>query len=147
MAAFLGTATTAEIALTAATAKTALQLIAASNHLVRILSWSATLDGIAPTDPAVVLQLVRQTTAGTMSANTPKKLNDSLPETLQTTAQDNATVEPTATDVLDTLNIHPQLGYKTPYGYEVLMGGGDRLGWKLTAPDAVNVIITVHFEE
>ena len=56
-------------------------------------------------------------------------------------------MEPTATDVLDTLNIHPQLGYKTPYGYEVLMGGGDRLGWKLTAPDAVNVIITVHFEE
>lgn len=147
MAAFLGSATTTEVALTAATAKTILQLVAATNHLVKILSWSISFDGVSPTAAAVVVQVVRQTTAGTMSANTPKKLNDSLPETLQTTARDTATVEPTATDVLDTLNIHPQTGYKTPYGYEVIMGGADRIGWKATAPAGVNAIVTVHFEE
>ena len=146
MAAFFGTATTAEIA-TGTSAKTLLQLKAASNHIVKILSWSISFDGVSPTAAPIVVKVARQSTAGTMSANTPKKLNDGQPETLQTTARDTASVEPTTGDVLDTLNVHPQTGYKTPYGYEVLMGGSDRIGWITTAPASVNAIVTVHFEE
>ena len=146
MAAFFGTATTAEIA-TGTSVKTILQLVAASNHIVRILSWSISFKGVSPTAVPIIVQLARQSTAGTTSANTPKKLNDGQPETLQTTARDTATVEPTTGDILETLFIHPQTGFKTPSGYEMLMGGSDRIGWLTTAAADVGCIVTVHFEE
>lgn len=149
MAAFLGIAQTVEVALTAATAKTALQLVAASNHRVKILRWGVFFDGVSGTEAPVEVILVRQTTAGTMTANTPKKIDDSLAETLQTTAQDNASAEPTATDVVDVIECHPQSGFEIiyPLGQEVIVGGGDRVGIKCTAPSAVNVRAKIVFEE
>lgn len=146
MAAFFGTATTAEIP-TGTSAKTIYQLVAASNHIVRIHSWSISFKGVSPTGVPIVVKLARQSTAGTMSTNNPVKLNDGQPETLQTTGRDTATVEPTTGEVIDSLFVHPQLGFKTPYGYEFLMGGSDRIGWITTAAADVNAIVTIHFEE
>lgn len=149
MAAFLGSAVTAEVALSAATAKTVLQLVAASNHRAKVLGWSVSFDGVSTTDAPVVVELERQTTAGTMTSLTPKKLDDSLAETLQTTAQHTATVEPTSGDLLDSMNVHPQGGYQVmyPLGQEPIVGGGDRVGIVCTAPAAVNVIAKILFEE
>ena len=92
MSAFIGIATTAEIALTAATAKTIMQLVAASNHRVKLLEWGVYFDGTSTTAEPVQVRLLRQTTAGTMSSLTPTKNDDSLAETLQTTAQHTATL-------------------------------------------------------
>lgn len=149
MAAFQGQASTAEVALTAATAKTVLQLVAAANHRVKILGWSASFDGISPTAEPVQVRMLRQTTAGTMTALTPTKRDDSIADTLLTTAQHTATVEPTAGDLLEGLEVHPQSGYQImyPFGTEPIIGGGDRVGWELTAPANVNVRMTAIFEE
>jgi hypothetical protein len=149
MSAFIGIATTAEIALTAATAKTIMQLVAASNHRVKLLEWGVYFDGTSTTAEPVQVRLLRQTTAGTMSSLTPTKNDDSLAETLQTTAQHTATAEPTAGDVLAVLEVHPQMGYEKifPLGSEVIIGGGDRLGIECTAPAAVNVRGYMKFEE
>jgi len=141
-------ATTAEIALTAATAKTVLQIVAAANHKVRVVGWGVFFDGIASAAEPVQVRLLRQTTAGTMSANTPKKIGTDA-ETLQTTAQDTATAEPTAGDVLDVVEIHPQSGYEkilSP-GREIKLPGGGRLGIECTAPAGVNVRAKIEFEE
>jgi hypothetical protein len=45
--------------------------------------------------------------------------------------------------------IHPQSGYEVwlPMGWEIIVGGGDRLGIELTAPSAVNVRAVIYFEE
>jgi hypothetical protein len=84
-----------------------------------------------------------------MSALTPVKLDDSLAETLQTTSQHTATAEPTAGDVVDVVEVHPQSGYEIiyPLGQEVIIGGGDRLGIECTAPAGVNVRAKIVFEE
>ena len=149
MAAFQGAATTAEIALTAATAKTVLQLVAAANHRVKLLSWGIYFDGVTAAAEPVQIRLLRQTTAGTMSALTPVKRDDSIGETLQTTAQHTATAEPTAGDVLEVKEIHPQMGYEKlyPFGGELIVGGGDRLGIEVTAPAGVNCRAEMAFEE
>lgn len=149
MAAFQGTASTAEIALSAATAKTVLQLVAATNHRVKLLGWGVFFDGTSTTAEPVQIRLLRQTTAGTMTALTPTKRDDSIADTLLTTAQHTATAEPTAGDVLDALECHPQQGFKEwyPMGAEVIIGGGDRLGLEVTAPATVNCRAAMTFEE
>lgn len=149
MAAFQGFAQTAEIALTAATARTVIQLVAATNHRVKLLGWGVFFDGVSTTAEPVQVRLLRQTTAGTMSSLTPVKMDDSLAESLLTTAQHTATAEPTAGDVLDVLEVHPQQGYEImyPLGQEPIIGGSDRLGIECTAPAGVNVRAKMRFEE
>jgi hypothetical protein len=142
-------AQTNEIALTTATEKTVLQIVAPANHRLVVKEWGVFFDGVSVTAEAVVVKLERQTTAGTMSALTLVKVDDSVGETIQSTAQHTATVEPTSGDLLEQKNIHPQAGYEKiyPLGDEIKVGGGDRLGITCTAPAGVNVIAYIKFEE
>lgn len=150
MAGLIGIARTNEVALSAATAKTVLQLIAPANQRLKLLRWGLYFDGTSATDEPVYVRLLRQTTAGTMSALTIVKNNAGDAETLQGTAQHTATVEPTASDVLDSVNIHPQGGgYEVifPVGQEVVISGGGRLGIECTASATVNVTAKFVYEE
>lgn len=149
MAAFIGKALTSEIALSAAAAKTVLQLVAPANHRVKVLAWGVYFDGTSSSAEPVQVRVLRQTTAGTMSALTPVKNDDSIAEALQTTAQHTATAEPTAGDVLEAKEVHPQSGYEKiyPLGQEIIIGGSDRVGIECTAPAGVNVRADITFEE
>lgn len=149
MAAFQGVATITEQALGAATQETVLQLVAAANHRVKLLQWGVFFDGTSVSEAPVQVVLQRQSTAGTSSANTPVKIDDSLAETLQTTARDAFTVEPTSGDILWAGEVHPQSGYSEilPLGQEIIIGGGDRIGIRCTAPAAVNARAFMKFEE
>jgi len=148
MAGVIAVANTAEVALTAATAKTVLQLIAASNHPVKVKSWGVFFDGVSVTGEPVQVRLLRQTDAGTMSALTPVE-RSITGVTLQTTAQHTATAEPTAGNVLAAREVHPQGGYQEifPAGDEILLGSAGRLGIECTAPANVNVRAEIVFEE
>lgn len=150
MAGIIGVAQIAEQALAAATAETVLQLVAAANHRVKLLAWGVFFDGVSATAEPVQVVLVRQTGAGTSSANTPVKWDASADETLQTTARDAFTAEPASDDaVVWAGEIHPQGGYEAifPLGQEALVPGGGRLGIKLTAPATVNARAYMRFEE
>lgn len=149
MAAFIGVAQTTEVALSAGVAKTVLQIVAAANHRDKILRIGFFFDGVSVTAEPVQVRLLRQTTAGTMSALTPTKLDDSIADTLLTTAQHTATAEPTAGDVIDMWECHPQQGFERDYplGQEPIVGGGDRVGLEFIAPAAVNVRAKIVFEE
>jgi hypothetical protein len=148
MAAVIGVANTAEVALSGATAKTVLQLVAASNHCVKIKSWGVFFDGISVTAEPVQVRLLRQSNAGTMSALTPvERSNHGV--TIQTTAQHSATAEPTAGNVLAVRECHPQSGYQEifPAGDEIIIGSDGRIGIECTAPASVNVRAEITFEE
>ena len=149
MSAFKGVAQTDEEALGAAATETIIQLIAPANHRVSILGWGVFFDSVSPTAEPVQVRLLRQTTAGSGTSLSLVKLDDSLAETLQTTALQNFTTEPTAGDVLDVVEVHPQTGYevKYPMGQEPIIGGGDRMGLDCTAPAIVNVRAKIFFEE
>lgn len=138
-----------EVSLSATTAKTVLQVVAASNHRIKISGWGVAFKGTSPTDTPVRVRLLRQTTAGTMSSATVVKNNDADDETLQVTAQYNATAEPTAGDVIKTIEVHPQAGYAEilPFGQEIIVKGGGRLGIECYAAAAQTVAAWFDGEE
>jgi len=140
-----------EVALTAATAKTVLQILAPTNQRVRITSFGIFFDGSVPNAEPVVVKLVRQTSAGSgMTAVTLVKTGPIAgSETIQTQATHTATSEPTTTDILDIFEIHPQAGVEKlfPLGREIIIAGGTRLGLVVTSPAAVNCIPKIFGEE
>lgn len=140
---------TSEVALSAATAKTIVQIVAPTNQRLKIKSWGVFFDGTSATAEPVVCELMRQTDAGTMSALTLVKDDPSFTETIQSTAQENATGEPTGSTVLERRNVHPQASYEKiyPFGQEKKVPGGGRLAIRCTAPAGVNVIGEIAFEE
>lgn len=148
MAGLICIAQTAEVALTAATAKTVIQLVAPTNQRLKLKRWGVFFDGITSGDAPVQVRLLRQTTAGTMSSLTPVK-QVAGSETVQATAQHTATAEPTAGDVLDAAEVHPQSGYEViiPFDMPIEIPGGGRIGVECTAPNAVNVRAKLVFDE
>lgn len=141
-------AVTAEVALAAATAKTVLQLIAATNHGIKLLEWGVFFDGTTVTNDPVLVELLRQTDAGTMTSLTPQE-RTATGDTIDSSAQHTATVEPSGTTCIARRQVHPQSGYQEKFamGREIMIGAGARLGCRCTAPDAVNVIAEFVFEE
>lgn len=134
---------------TGSSLKTLVQIVAAANHAVKISEISISFAGTSNTATPILVQISRQTTAGTMTSLTPVKDPDDSGETLQTTAQHTATSEPTTTDVLMEEYVHPQTGYcwQAPFGKEIKIGGGDRLGIRVTAAADVNATARVVGEE
>lgn len=141
-------AVTGQIA-TGTSTKTLLQVVAASNHKVLIDEISISFEGTSNTATPIKVDVLRQTTAGTMSALTIVKDPDDFDEIIQATAQHTATAEPTAGDVLLSEHVHPQQGYtwQAPFGRSISIGGGDRLGIRVTAGASVNAIARVSGEE
>lgn len=140
---------TAEVSLTAATAKTVLFVKAPSNHRIKILGWGVFFSGTSGTAEPVLCLLRRATTDPTATSLTPVKLDDDIGQAIQSTAGYNATAEPTMSDVLDGANVHPQAGYEKiyPLGSEPVIGGGDRCVIVCTAPAGVDVLPKIYFEE
>lgn len=140
--------TPAEVALSAATVKTVAQVIAATNVIAAVTGLEITFDGISNTEAPVNVEILRQTTAGTMTSQTPKKTKDTS-TALGVTGSYNATAEPTAGDILKVFHIHPQAGVTMPLQLEneIEIPGGGRLGVRVTAPAAVNCLLTITGEE
>jgi hypothetical protein len=149
MSKLLGVVTCPATALSPAVAKTIIQLVAPTNQRLRVLRWHLAFDGQSSTDQPVQFRLLRQTTAGTMTGATPRKLDNDLTETLLATAQIQATAEPTAGEVVDIGTIHPQISDGRVYAWplEVIVGGGTRLGLEVQAPAGVNVRAWLVYEE
>jgi hypothetical protein len=139
-----------QTAITTGTAvKTLMQIVAATNHKVRLDEISISFNGVSNTAEPIRVRILRQTTAGTMTALTLVKDPDDWSETIQTTAQHTATAEPTASDVLMAEYVHPQQGYtwQAPTGREIYIGGGDRIGIEVLAVASVSANVRVAGEE
>jgi long-subunit fatty acid transport protein len=141
--------TSAEVALSAATAKTVLQLVSASGIITAVQEILISFDGTSNSAAPVNIEIARQTTAGTATARNPLKTKDTS-TALQLTGQEDASAEPTKGDVLTVFHIHPQAGvvYSVPLPdgeYELASSG--RLGIIVTAPAGVNCLATIKGEE
>lgn len=141
----------ADIALTAATTRTLLQVLAPTNHRVKLTKLSVTCEGVVVTDTPILIELLRQTTAGTMTAITERVIDPpGADETPQTVGTHSATsTEPTAGDILDEWFVHPQSGFAIvfPLNQQPAIPGGGRLAIRATAPQAVDVRCSVWVDE
>lgn len=134
---------------TTTSALTWMQLVAATNQRVRVHEFSYSFTGVSNTQQPIRCEVERQTGAGTSSALTLNKLNESDGETLQTTANQTFTGEPTIGAVILEEEVHPQTGvmWQAPYGKEIKIKGGNRLGFRVTSANSINGIVRCIGEE
>lgn len=149
MAALLGSVQISEQAIASGTAETLLQLITPANHRAKLVRWGVFFDGTSVTGEPVQIRLLRQSSSGTASTLAPVKLDPSISETLQVAAQGSFSAEPSAGDILESYEVHPQQGIMVlyPLGQEIIIGGAGRLGIETTSTAAVNARAFAVFEE
>lgn len=139
--------------LTAATVNTLLQAAAPSGDRLRVHSFSISFNSVTSTDAPVVVDLLRQTTAGTGTSVTPVPLDGVAPAAASTCLRSHS-AEPTAGDILWS-------GYVTPVGglfvfnfapgeepvVDASGGYQPRIGLRATSPASVSAIATLTFSE
>lgn len=140
---------TGEISLIAATAKTAIEIAAASNHRCLIHEITVMFKGVTVTNEPVTVELTSFAASGTGTAGTSRKFDPDYSEAIQTGFEYNHTAEPASQTVLKTWAIHPQSGiiYPLPINRPIPVPGGDFLGVRCTADDAVTVLLNFIAEE
>lgn len=143
--------TTADVALTAATAKTILSVINAANSLIRICEFGVSFDGVSGTAEPVTIELCSSTQAGagTSTSQTPVQLRGPT-RTVQATGARNYTAEPTTLTCLKRWLVHPQTGLvmQFPLGREPeQVTTADALCLRVTAPATLNCQAYIEFEE
>lgn len=151
MAARYSVETTADVALTAATAKTVLNVIAGANALVRLIEFGVSFDGVSSTAEPATIELCSSTqaTAGTSTSQTPIQTGGPT-RTVQATGARNYTAEPTVLTVLKRWLVHPQAGIvmQFPLGREPeQVTTADGLCLRVTAPATLNCQGYLEFEE
>lgn len=136
------------VALAAATAKTVLQIATPATARALIEDVQFSLDGVTASAVPGLVELLRQTTAGTMSALTPQPVDSAAPASLAT-ASSNATIEPTAGVVLRRWRITPNGGLfelPTPWGVSQLrVPVSGFLGLRATFAAAVNINASIQY--
>lgn len=148
---------TGAISLAANVAKTLVQIAAPANQAVAVLRAKVSFEGVTAGDKPVLIQLLKQTTAGTggLSTLTPKLLlSPGGAPTIQTTALYGlwATTEPTDGDILDELYVHPQSGYEWVWqrGQDEIAGYNVRIALKATTAagnQTTNAVAAILWEE
>lgn len=144
--------TTADVDLTAATAKTILSVINAANSLIRITGFSVSFDGISATAEPCTVELggCTQAGAGTSTSFTPVQVRGAT-RTVQATAARNFSAEPTTITTWYRWLVHPQAGIviQFPLGREPEMTTtADAIVLRVTSPAGVeNAQGYIEFEE
>jgi hypothetical protein len=138
----------AAVALSAATAKTVLSVIAPAQFGVDLIKYRIGFDGVTASAVPVVVELVTWTTDGTGTSGTVVQVyGRSI--TAGFTTKYNYTVEPTTPTLIDRFTITPNGGtlvYDFPLGTSPDTAVSNLIGLRCTAPAVVNVNATMWFE-
>jgi hypothetical protein len=141
-------ATVDAIALSAATAKTIIELATPATIRATLVQWWVEFDGTVASNTPVKVEVARITASGTGTAYTAKKYSDFAPAAL-VTVEHTSTAEPTYGDVLEIHRIPPTSGIfiQYPLGREIQIPVSGFLGIRCTAAQTVNVTVGTVWEE
>ena len=118
--------------------RTLSQIVAAAQQRIRVERVRVSGYGNSAVDRPVLMELIVQTSAGTSSAMTVNKVNESDDETVQSTGLKTFTsTEPTDSGLIKAAAfVHPTGSYDFvfPPGRELYIKGGTRLGIRANAP-------------
>lgn len=143
------TATSSEVALTGTVERTVLQLEADSDQRPKVLFLSVSFDGAASAVP-VLVEVQRQSTAGTMSGLTARPVDSAAPAATTSVSEASTGTLPTSGVTLYRWYVTPNGGLfalNFAPGEEPVIPASGRLGINMTAPSDVNTIVSLTFEE
>lgn len=134
-----------------AAAETLIQLIGATTTKAKIAAWGISFDGTVATNTPVRVRLLRQSTAASGTGATEVKFDPDAPNA-GCAATHSIASNPTAGDVIEDVYVHPQGGiYIKEYipGREPVLDNltTSRIGIEANAPQAVNCVAWIHWEE
>ena len=140
------------LALSAATTRTVLQVVSASSRRLAIKEWGISFDGADATKTPILVEILRQTTAGTSSSLTLVQNDPGDPAPLASALQGFSSTEPTSGDVLWSEYITPAGGFdrvQLPLGEEIGVAVSTRLGLRVTTASGVtaNAAAYIKFAE
>jgi hypothetical protein len=140
--------TTGSSGLTAATAKTMIELTTTANVPCEWVAIDITFDGVTASNVPVRADFCTYAATGTGTAYTPKRGGQAV-GTSATTAKINDTVEPTTPVIVFSWFIPPTTGllYQWPLGREWFQNVSVVQGIRLTSPNTVNAIVNLTIEE
>jgi hypothetical protein len=152
-----GVSAAGAVALVAATAKTVILLTSGTANQPSIVEWSVSFDGTTATAIPVLVEAVSSTAAGagTGTAQTPKQIRGWPAQASQSTAAYGFSAEPTVLEVYKKRLLTPNGGViiqQQPMGREhtgqiTAATQFKALGFRLTAPAAVNCHADMEYEE
>lgn len=122
------------VAAPSAAAKTLLQVVMGSANRGKVIAFEVSFDGADSTKTPILVELIRQTTAGTSSALTLVK-NDEASMAAIGTALQTFTAEPTPGDILASTELSPAGGiysYQFPMDDNPVIAASGRLGIRVT---------------
>lgn len=134
-------------AIAAAATETLVQLVTIANQRVRVRGWGVSFNGTDATKEPILVEVLRQTSAGTSAALTVVK-GDTANIAPLTTALQDFTVEPTASDIVWGQYFTPVGGGIDLTLYpddEIVMGPSTRLGLRVTTVTGVAGNATAFF--
>jgi hypothetical protein len=137
----------AAVALSAATAKTVLSVIAPAQFGVDLRKYRIGFDGVTASAIPVVVEIVTWTTDGTGTGGTVVQTSGRS-ITAGFTTKYNYSAEPTTPTLIDRFTLTPNGGtivYDFPYGDSPDTAVSNLIGIRCTAPAAVNVNATMWF--
>lgn len=135
------------VSLSAATAKTIVELATGTGVVANIVEVAITFNGTSATAVPVLVELIKSTATCTGTAITALGLNTAVAAT--TTAKHTATVEGTSPTVLQAWYVPPTSGIviQYPLGREPAALASMFVGVRCTAPATVSCAVNVNFEE
>lgn len=145
--------TEGEVALTATTAKTVLNVISPTGKVAVVVAFQVNFDGVTASAEPVLIELCRSTqaTAGTSSAVTLRRKRGAASATVTATAAKNYTAEPTVLTLIEDWAVDPYKGLfaiQYPLGREAESSiPAEGMCLRLTAPATVNCRASLEFEE
>lgn len=134
--------------LTGTTVQTLVQVTSPSGGFCYVVGWGISFEGVTAANEPVLVDLLRQTTAGTASSFTPVELNEGA-RAASSTAQNTFTAEPTAGDILHPEYVDPEGAFSVIYEERLrpVFSNGGRVGLRGLANDTVNATAWLTFEE
>ncbi len=137
------------IALAAATAKTIAELASPSTRTCKIIDWWVEFDGVAGGNTPVKVELMRGSGGITGTTITPLKYGDPNAPAALVTAKHTATVEGTATDLLESHRWSPTSGLDKllPQSREPEITFSSFFRIRCTAAQVVNAAFGIIWEE
>lgn len=146
MAMTFGVATTSQGISTGSGAwKTILLIAAPANTALRLIQSKISFNGTSPTGGKIRVRIARSATGGTGTNVTPAKVNASDAETLQTTAKENFSGEPSGGTTVIESYVHPQSGEE--FRLNLKVKAGETVAIQVNAPSAVDAVAMMQFEE
>lgn len=138
------------VTLTAATAKTMVEIAAPSTQSFRMIAVSVWFDGSVSGTSNAKVEIVRYATTGTGTAYTPLRANgEAQNKAALCTAKVSDTVEPGTPTVVKTWSVPLSSGMivQWPLGRELYATVSTLMGIRVTAPVAAICSVDIEFEE